>query len=158
MSETSTYSHCPRCGKTLGTSVGCYACGWPNYDTVWDVRPVYEELSRLRAEVERLKFPRPEVRWFAEKMEERLRAYDHKVGWRGNDYKVGWADMNLCDLLERLDGELGELDRYQTIEGAARVAIIAMMIADNLRAALGDKSTLKPAASELLQGLEKGEK
>jgi len=71
---------------------------------------------------------RPALRWFAEQMELKLRA---------NDHKGGWNQCSLQYLFEKLDEEVGELSatltNEETIREAADVANIAMMIADNAR-------------------------
>lgn len=81
--------------------------------------------------------PRREIRKFAEHMEARLAANDHKGGW--SRCKLKW-------LLGRLEGEVAELrgivesycagfgdDDEHLIREAADVANFAMMIADNVR-------------------------
>lgn len=91
---------------------------------------------------------RPEVQKFAERMEARLKL---------NDYKGGWEEMADDELIDRMEGEIGELqealfgrckschrlcdsglgDYYIPEESedprdeAADVANFAMMIADN---------------------------
>jgi hypothetical protein len=79
---------------------------------------------------------RPEVEWFARKMEDKLRE---------NDFKGGWKNDGVIELWERLDEEASELKsvlssgavrEYRTKHGireAADVANFAMMIADLLR-------------------------
>ena len=82
---------------------------------------------------------RPSVRWFAEQMELKLRA---------NDHKGGWADERMRYLMKRLYGEAWELslvlERSQAdtndecldpniVGEAADVANFAMMVADNTR-------------------------
>ena len=82
---------------------------------------------------------RPTVQWFAEQMELKLRA---------NDHKDGWSDERIQSLMKRLYGEAWELslvlERYQAdtihesldpriIAEAADVANFAMMVADNAR-------------------------
>lgn len=76
---------------------------------------------------------RPEVRWFAEQMELKLRANDHKPGWK---------DDAVVDLLTRLEEELAELREaidesepaQRVIEEAADVANFCLMISDNAQA------------------------
>ena len=76
--------------------------------------------------------PRPQLAWFAERMESKLRANDHKGGWLGDDME---------SLLRRLDEELRELwheyhsiNRWEKfIDEAADVANFAMMVADKAR-------------------------
>lgn len=73
---------------------------------------------------------RPVVQWFAEQMEERLAANDHKPGWRGDDMDA---------LLSRLADEKVELAQAVEADAPAReiakeaadVANFALMIADN---------------------------
>ena len=87
---------------------------------------------------ERIKL-RPAVRWFAEQMELKLRA---------NEHKGGWANERKRSLMKRLYGEAWELSLvFQEsqadtihecldpgiIDEAADVANFAMMIADNCR-------------------------
>ncbi len=76
---------------------------------------------------------RPEVAWFAEQMEKRLRANDHKGGWKHE---------HLFWLLGKLMEEVGEVadcivNRHGTkaaiISEAADVGNLALMIADNAR-------------------------
>lgn len=77
---------------------------------------------------------RPELAWFAKKMEEKLKE---------NDYKNEWEDsIDLDYLFIRLVEEVGELAREignpysppeQTVEEAVDVANFAMFIADVMR-------------------------
>ena len=83
-------------------------------------------LAEAKAEIGRL---RPEVRAFAVAMEERLRANDHKGGWKGE-----------CQLwlLERLEDEFAELalavldgkPPHEIRDEAADVANFALFVAD----------------------------
>ncbi|AHD06471.1 hypothetical protein [Paenibacillus larvae] len=71
---------------------------------------------------------RPEVQWFAEQMELKLRE---------NDHKGGWSDENLEHLLWRLGEEYAELRTAIELETdimreAVDVANFAMMIADRV--------------------------
>jgi len=74
---------------------------------------------------------RPEVLFFAERMECKLRLNDHKQHWR---------DFNIEYLMRRLKEEVAELEdtiasggtRHQQADEAADVANFAMMIADSL--------------------------
>ena len=85
------------------------------------------ENARLREKAE----VRPEVRAFALAMEERLRANDHKGGWR---------DLAVSYLMARLHEESAELDEVVRLGGspeqakhdAADVANFAMMVADGI--------------------------
>lgn len=71
---------------------------------------------------------RPQVKWFAEKMEETLKA---------NDHKGGWDNCNTLWLISRLREEVDELEgscvNEKVIKEATDVANFAMMIADRLR-------------------------
>lgn len=91
-----------------------------------------DERDTARAERDALRsMYRPEVAWFAGIMEERMRANDHKGGWRGD---------RPADLMLRLYQEAAELYEeirpgYSTVPSrvekeAADVANFAMMIAD----------------------------
>jgi hypothetical protein len=79
---------------------------------------------------------REPVRWFAERMEQTLRA---------NDYKGGWKHCSFKYLLHRMREELKELrlaieaysDEEIIIREAADVANFAMMVADNMRRKAG---------------------
>lgn len=72
---------------------------------------------------------RPEVQAFAEAMERRLQANDHKPGWKHD---------TVLSLQVRLDEEVAELDeavhgtatKERILDEAADVANFAMMIAD----------------------------
>lgn len=75
--------------------------------------------------------PRPQVTWFAELMEERLKENDHKGGW---DRESLWV------LYRRLLEEAGEVAEVMSGHGnsnllkeLADVANFAMMIAGNIR-------------------------
>ena len=82
-------------------------------------------------EAQRLAEVRPEVRRFALAMEERLRANEHKGGWR---------DLAVSYLMARLHEESAELDEVVRLGGspeqakhdAADVANFAMMVADGI--------------------------
>lgn len=95
--------------------------------------------SRSEGSVEEVREP---VRWFAEQMERKLKANDHKIHW------TGIRTMPLFDMLMAETKELhsafgigGELtdpsrDMERIIDEAADVANYAMMIADKARAVL----------------------
>ena len=81
--------------------------------------------------------PRQEVKWFAERMERKLKK---------NDYKgdgTSWRQGKLDPLLKRLKEETKELEneiyclsidnQEEIINEAADIANFAMMIADNAR-------------------------
>jgi NTP pyrophosphatase (non-canonical NTP hydrolase) len=74
---------------------------------------------------------RPEVVWFADAMERKLRE---------NDYKRHWLTLGMQTLSMRLTQEREELrdavasgDAARTLDEAADVANFAMMIADKVR-------------------------
>ena len=82
------------------------------------------------------------VRWFAEEMEKKLIANDHKTGWLDED--VDWLFTRLLEeveelkvYLEKSDGMESNCPDYKDIAGviseAADVANFAMMIADRIR-------------------------
>ena len=80
---------------------------------------------------------RPEVQWFAEQMELRLRANDHKGGWQLEDQR--WLSGRLGEEWEELKTALWDMDNNRlsspesVISEAADVGNFAMMIADNTR-------------------------
>ena len=77
-------------------------------------------------------FLRPEVLAFAHVMESRLRANDHKRGWKHED--PIWLRRRVNDELWEMDAELwrtGALpDRERIVEEAADAANFLMMVAD----------------------------
>ena len=89
---------------------------------------------------------RPEVRWFAEKMEQTLRANDHKSGWGDCEFRwlLGRINEEVLELQLACNGltgaeEIGKttdcpIDGETIIREATDVANFAMMIADNIRA------------------------
>lgn len=125
-----------------------------NWDIEWlaeRVPALVEEIQWLRCNLaealhtqdmpDALTTVRPEVAWFGELMEEKLRT---------NDYKGGWKECSLLWLLAKLSEEIGELSERimglytpdgQILRGdyhdaqliereAADVGNVAMMIAD----------------------------
>lgn len=82
---------------------------------------------------------REEVRWFAEQMEEALKANDHKGGWQNCD--IGWLYSRLVDEALELNKEIVEAKRKslnierckRIIKEAADVANFCMIIADVVR-------------------------
>jgi hypothetical protein len=77
---------------------------------------------------------RPEVLWFASKMEERLRANDHKGGWHECDWDFLQGRMaDEADELVALLRSSGITQTERIWHEAADVANFAMMIADNAR-------------------------
>jgi hypothetical protein len=108
------------------------------------------ELAEKTARVAELPL-RPALAWFAQAMERKLRA---------NDHKGGWIDGK-CDLLflfEKLTEERRELTRAtgkggtpeQILEEAADVANIAMMIADVCQTFASPEGWDQPAAPVVL--------
>lgn len=77
---------------------------------------------------------RPEVRWFAEQMELKLRENDHKGGWSKCpvDYLFSRLGQEVMELDKALDFHI---DFDGAISEAADVANFAMMIADNVHRA-----------------------
>ena len=75
---------------------------------------------------------REPVRWFAEQMEEKLRANDHKPHWSiaHPDYLIHRLFQEVNELWRAMEGEL---TADEVIKEAADVANFAMMIADNAR-------------------------
>ena len=79
---------------------------------------------------------RPEVQWFAEQMELRLRANDWKGGWRDEDIDWLWARMwdEERELYQAMHPSTWpEVDYDGIVKEAADVANFAMMVADTCR-------------------------
>ena len=76
---------------------------------------------------------RPEVQWFAEQMELRLRANDHKDGWE--DEEALWLWSRIREEWQELHDALFLTPKSHpaVIREAADVANFAMMIADGHR-------------------------
>lgn len=100
-----------------------------------------DDLIALLQELKGAVTPRPAVGWFAEQMELRLRANDHKGGWK---------NCRVFLLLNRLFDEARELydavcyaqsDTKNIIQECADIANFAMMIADNIKEAKDDGKT-----------------
>ncbi len=72
--------------------------------------------------------PRPEVQWFTERMEETLRANDHKTGWA--DCSADWLANQMHKKLMTL-WQLSDPETIVTL--AADIANYSMMVADNAR-------------------------
>jgi hypothetical protein len=93
-----------------------------------------EELLRGKTAMTNSTKIRPSVRWFADRMEEELRA---------NEDKGGWSRCSVRWLRERIDDELRELDASSSPEAViaecADAANFLMMIADNAMATLGNR-------------------
>lgn len=118
-------------------------------------------MGEKNAEIERFRQLRPVVRWFAEAMERKLRANDHKGGWR--------RDLPSA-LLERIKEETEELANLKplmlacvvradecpqspdhratgferVVDEAADVANFAMMIADVCACPVLARAQVKP--------------
>jgi len=79
---------------------------------------------------------REPVKWFAQQMEQQLKA---------NDHKGGWDNCSMQYLLERLEEETHELtacsNEEQVIQECADIANFAMMIADQARKSLAEKES-----------------
>jgi len=76
---------------------------------------------------------RPEVQWFAEQMENKLKHHDAKGHW--NDCDIDWlftrVQDEIIELLEAIDlHKQGEGTSEEIIKEAADVANFVMMIAD----------------------------
>jgi NTP pyrophosphatase (non-canonical NTP hydrolase) len=109
-------------------------------DLAAEVLRLEAENATLQADARLGALVRPEVRAFALAMEERLKANDHKGGWKD-------CDPNYC--LNRLYEEASELvgailtvrevGREAILQEAADVANFAMMLAD-VCAALGEET------------------
>ena len=111
------------------------------YAATVDPKELISKIERQKDEIERLREGlngREPLRWFAEQMEQTLKA---------NDHKGGWEDIDSYDLWRRAEEELGELfhalfvgdhepNADKIIREATDVANFAMMIADNARRAL----------------------
>ncbi len=97
---------------------------------------------------------RPVVKWFAEKMEDKLKANDHKTGWINDD----WDELydRLLEESKELYRECGKFtkDESKIIGEAADVANFAMMIADRLCKQIGQNK--KPQFLSSLNTKEEG--
>jgi hypothetical protein len=74
---------------------------------------------------------RPEVAWFAGRMEQKLRANDHKGGWE-DDY-LNDLFKRLLEEVEELRREVKERNGLSIIDEAADVANFCLFIADRCR-------------------------
>lgn len=76
---------------------------------------------------------RPSVKWFAEQMERKLSANDHKGQWQSCD--AMWLLRRLKEETTELEEALlqAKFDAHELINEAADIANFAMMIADNAR-------------------------
>ena len=77
---------------------------------------------------------RPEVQWFAEQMELKLRANDHKGGWANED--LLWLWSRIREEWEELHTAIfcqDPIPQDLIVGEAADVANFAMMVADNAR-------------------------
>lgn len=73
---------------------------------------------------------RPEVRIFAEAMEQKLRENEHKGGWKTCNPNFLYARFRLE--LEEFGRAFNTLERVGVLDEAADVANYLMMICDNL--------------------------
>lgn len=142
--------HCPACGAqhvdAPDEAVGwanpphrshlCHGCGhvWRPADV--PTTGVAAIATRGERDASAPTVVRPVVRWFAERMELKLREHDEKRGPRG------WKDASLRSLLARTHEELDELRNEliaesstvtRVVNEAVDVANLAMMVADKAR-------------------------
>lgn len=73
---------------------------------------------------------RESVRWFAERMEEKLKANDHKGGWRNGNCTLQYLSMRLTQERKELKKAIASMDKELIIKECADIANFAMMIAD----------------------------
>lgn len=71
---------------------------------------------------------RPEVRMFAEEMEEQLRANEYKGGWK--NCEIGFLIGELWKNYDKLYGALKENNKEEFLRRCANISNFAMMIAD----------------------------
>ncbi len=96
---------------------------------------------------------REPVRRFAETMEQRLRANDHKGGW--TRCEVLWLLGRLREEVEELEREILRGEPAAIVHEAADVANFAMMIADRSTAGVGVTETwLRARAAAIREGRE----
>lgn len=79
---------------------------------------------------------RKEVRWFAERMENKLKENDHKGGWGDCDLQYLYTRLGeeTKELLNELQAFVyGENNHDKVISEAADIANFAMMIADRVK-------------------------
>jgi NTP pyrophosphatase (non-canonical NTP hydrolase) len=88
---------------------------------------------------------RPEVVWFADAMERKLRENDHKRHWLTLGMQT--LSMRLTQEREELRDAVASGSAAETLAEAADVANFAMMIADKVR-----KEALPPGVKEDLNG------
>lgn len=74
---------------------------------------------------------RPEVEWFADAMERKLRDNDHKRHWRG--MTMQYLSMRLTQERKELYAAIASGDAAKVLDEAADVANFAMMVADLAR-------------------------
>ena len=75
--------------------------------------------------------PRDTLSWFAEEMEKKLRANDHKDGW--HDCSLNWLFDRLLEEVEELRQECARQAGLGVIDEATDVANYCMMLADRVR-------------------------
>ena len=85
---------------------------------------------------------RKEVKEFAEQMEQKLQANDHKGGWRNCTVEELYA--RLLDEVSELQSELNfpEQDSDAIIAECADIANFAMMVADIARTRKGNRNVV----------------
>src|SRR3990167_1972258 len=127
-----------RRGNPMGRwCIHCNAYVTPDLDKSHVSYCPYAALAASEARVEALEKPRHQVRQFAELMEERLKANDHKGGW--DTCEPVWLLKRLREETDELEAMFGANDFDSFQREAADVGNFAMMIADlaALAAALG---------------------
>jgi len=121
--------------KMFDNIIKCRNCGMDLSSVITNMCVKFTKQSKYTELGRSIKDIRPEVIWFAQQMEIKLKANDHKGGWQQEDIK--W-------LLQRLRQETDELELWieqfnetpsktvaeKVILKSADVANFAMMIAD----------------------------
>ncbi len=93
---------------------------------------------------------RKEVKWFASRMEAKLKANDHKGGWH-NEYAEYFLSR-MTDEFEELVAALETGNTEKSISECADVANFAMMLADNIwRYGVISDGTLTSSAMKKLE-------
>lgn len=81
---------------------------------------------------------RPAVAWFAEQMESKLLANDHKADWHDSDTEYLMGRL-LQEVLELHQAYLSTCPNEEVVKEAADVANFAMMIADRVAGAFANR-------------------
>lgn len=94
------------------------------------VRPEYREpeYDAIRALIDAPSKPRESIMRFAQQMEEKLAANDHKGGWENED--IGYLLTRLREELDELVNAVDFGTQKDVVGEAADIANFAMMIAD----------------------------